>query len=252
MVRRLLLTLALLCFSVVANAYEINYAGAVNESGTPITGTRLVTLRLYAVPTGGSLLIPSQSDSVQIVGGVIQTHLDTDAVPWTGADRWVGISINNGAEITPRIKVRWAPYAIRAEVANRLDNPPLIGSNNNTGTSFVTSTAWTKIDSVSFTTTGLGKAVITACGYVEPNGSGSAWGIQYAISPNSNPSHTTMAGFNNVGIATSPTMPVSMTQFFLIESLGLQKYYLWAKMFGGTLQSLHHHAPMVYQFTPTP
>lgn len=251
MFRRLIVALALLCLPSLAAAADVPYSGNLYENGVAANGTSYVQLAVYAVPTGGSAM-HIQAESLTVVNGVFHTMLSASTTVWDGSDRWVGVSVNGGAELSPRLTVGWVPQAVYASLARKLSNPPLAGSNNNESIAFVTSTSWTKIDSVSFTTMGPGSATIMATGYVEPAGNGQNWGVQYGISPDEFPTVGTMVGFDAVSVTTRPTVPVALTRRIQVISAGPQKYYLWARMWGGAVQSLHHSAPLIYIFTPTP
>lgn len=252
MFRGLLFICAVLFSPAIASSatvYQTPYSGQLSESGTPVNGTRYITLKLYDQEVGGTL-IRSQPDSLVLIGGVYHTLLATSLEDWTG-DRWIGVTVNSGSELSPRVFVGSAPRAIRAEVADQLLHPTLVGSNTNTGLAFLAGNAWTKIDSVTFVTATTGKVVIFVTGYVEPNGQG-FWGVQYAVNSGAPIGHATAVGFLSVTASTTPMMSVAMTQLDTISTPGPQKYYLWAKLTAAIVPSLHHFSPMVYQFTPTP
>lgn len=53
--------------------------------------------------------------NVPINNGVVSTLFDVSASSFDGADRLLGVSVNGGAELTPRIPLTAVPYALRVD-----------------------------------------------------------------------------------------------------------------------------------------
>lgn len=105
----------------------IPYTGHLTESGTPVNGTRYFEFRIHDVPSGGAPLY-TQAESLAVVGGVYHTELNASGGVWSGAERWLAISVNGAAELTPRTHVGTVPYAVRAQVADSATSVPQKGA----------------------------------------------------------------------------------------------------------------------------
>lgn len=102
----------------------ITYQGYLSDAaGQPVEGPVNATFRMYAVPTGGSPMW-SQIISLLPEQGLFQAELGTgaDAFPPDIFDTpvWIGITLGNDAEMTPRRALKSAPYAHRADDAQTL------------------------------------------------------------------------------------------------------------------------------------
>jgi hypothetical protein len=77
--------------------------------------------------TGSSLY--TQAESLVVVNGVYHTCLNVPPEVWDGSVRWLGVSVNSGAELSPRTKIGSVPYTIHsattdhATIADALTNP---------------------------------------------------------------------------------------------------------------------------------
>lgn len=171
-----LLVTALLPIPSLASAVEVSYSGNLLDSGTPVNGNRYVALNIYATSTGGVALQPVQAESLAVVGGVYHTALSVPDAIWFGGERWIGASINGGPEFVPRLKYYAAPRPT-SQIFPALPNDRTM-----------TSTQWTKADSVIVTVTNSGFAVVSILGYVQPTGSATTT-LQLDLNP------TTPTGF---------------------------------------------------------
>jgi hypothetical protein len=210
----------LFCLPSLARAftiYPIPYSGTLSESGTPVNGTRYVTLTLYDVPTGGTLLY-TQAESLQVVGGVYHTSLMALPSVWSGADRWLGVSINSGPELTPRQAIGWVPYAIHVPL-----NQPALFTRPATSRT-VNGDQWTKVDSLTIVAPTSGIAIINMTGAVQWTGAVSAPGMVLAISTS-----VPLGVTDNLTRVTSKTdvHSVSPTLMTTVPA-GSTTYYLWA------------------------
>ncbi|MGM0558872.1 MAG: hypothetical protein ACQEVA_20965 [Myxococcota bacterium] len=91
----------------------------------PIDGTTTVTFRLYDNESGGSELW-SETRDLEVREGRFSVYLGTqtpvDASLFTGGgDRYLGVTVGNGEELTPRFTLGTVPYAQVAEFAAAAD-----------------------------------------------------------------------------------------------------------------------------------
>lgn len=219
MMRRIVLVLIALLLPAAAHAtvYPVPYSGQLAESSQLVNGTRYFSFRVYSVGVGGSSLA-TQSESLTVVKGVYHTMLNIDSSIWDGSDRWVGVSVNGAAELTPRIKVGWVPYAAYAPRGT----PSIFAGIPNGRT--VTSDQWTKIDSVTVTVTDPGFAVVSILGFMQWTGSISVAPLQLELSPTTPTDFVT--AFNP---PTGNIYPLSMTTDVSTPA-GQTTIYLWAKL----------------------
>ncbi len=101
----------------------INYQGRLSDdSGDPVTGTRSLTFAIYADSAGGTALWSETHPGVQISDGLFNIMLGSVApigdMVFAGQPRWLGISVDGGAELSPRTKIVTAAYAYHAEHAD--------------------------------------------------------------------------------------------------------------------------------------
>lgn len=236
---RLAMVVALLLLALPAQAftfYPVNYTGAVTESGVPITGTRTVTLSVYDVPTGGSPLFTQTPQSISIVNGVFHTNLLGPSSLWTGADRYIGVTVSPGTELTPRVYVTWSPYAVYTPrtsplLVTRFSNSANVGDQ------------WTKIDSVTVSASVDGFAVISVDGFATQT-INPASAMQYAIAETTPVEALSLV----ISIPSSgTTMPMNAT-ITTATTLGTHKYYLWGKVLaaGGQYLATVRHFSALY------
>ena len=114
---RLLAVFCVLCSASVALAQvprTISYQGVLaNKTGTPVPdGPHTLVLNLYGSRTG-KVILYSKTDSIVTVKGVFSTLLDAihDSVVF---DRpmYLGISVDGGAELSPRTPLTASPYSL--------------------------------------------------------------------------------------------------------------------------------------------
>ena len=110
----LMILLAVVAFALpVENV--ISFQGKLVEGGTPVDGTRNIEFKIYNVAGGGVASWTEYHPGVTVSGGLFNVELGGTS-PLTAIDfdeqYWVGISVNGGAEITPRYKLTSSPYAM--------------------------------------------------------------------------------------------------------------------------------------------
>ena len=113
-------------FSVFAQVPRtISYQGLLTDpSGTAVPdGNKNMSFAIYADATGGVPLF-SETQSVSIIKGKYNVIIGSvTALPQTlsfGNPYFLGISVESGAELTPRTALTAVPYALRAGIADGL------------------------------------------------------------------------------------------------------------------------------------
>lgn len=96
-----------------------------SDAGAPVDGATTILVALYAGDTGGSPLY-TESQSVMVEGGFFSMHVgDVEALDLAlfrdNPDLFVGVSINGGSEMSPRIGLGTVPFAAYAEYAGNIN-----------------------------------------------------------------------------------------------------------------------------------
>jgi hypothetical protein len=90
------------------------------SAGAPAVGTVTMTFRIYDAPVGGTMLW-QEAQIVTLDDGYFSAQIGgvTPFGPtvWNGSLRYVGVTVNNDAEMTPRQSTASVPYALVAEDA---------------------------------------------------------------------------------------------------------------------------------------
>ena len=123
------LILTIICVSGAAfgQTSSFNYQGKLTETGTAATGTYQFQFKLYDSAAGGAQIGATLSDvPVNVTDGTFSANLDFGAAAFSGADRYLDISVRKTAgdpytPLTPRQKLNSAPYASRAAKAGDAD-----------------------------------------------------------------------------------------------------------------------------------
>lgn len=137
MIRRLLpAALLVVSFSIFAKCSGadvprlISYQGKVTDNaGVPLAGPVNLSLRLGTAAVGGILLFAEDHNNVPLRGGIFAVNIGANTVggvpdsALNSAEIWLGVAVNGGAEITPRVRLVSAPYAIKSKVAESLVQP---------------------------------------------------------------------------------------------------------------------------------
>ncbi len=97
---------------------QINYQGQLTRTnGSPLDTTVAITFRLYNVVSGGTSLWTETHPSVAVTAGLFQVLLGSvTTLPdsFTANTRWLGVTVGNNTEMTPRRQIASIPYAYRA------------------------------------------------------------------------------------------------------------------------------------------
>src|SRR5688572_14039697 len=93
------------------SAHSISFQGALcGTNGQPLpNGPYELTFKFYDLPTGGTALATSNVPNVPVTSGIGSTPIPVDAAWFEGQTRYLGISINDGTELAPRVLVTAVP-----------------------------------------------------------------------------------------------------------------------------------------------
>ena len=112
-----------------SSATSISFQGALNgANGLPLpNGSYNLTFQFWNHPTAAGATNQAGSAStvtnVVVSGGVASTAVPVDPATFNGQTRYLGIRVNGGAELTPRVMVTAVPYALTitsGQVAGKL------------------------------------------------------------------------------------------------------------------------------------
>ncbi len=88
-----------------------------DSNGQPVSGSVLLSFAIYASPTGGSP-IWQETQTVSLDDGYFSARLGEitgiDSTVFDGATRYLGITVGNDGEMTPRQVITSVPYALMA------------------------------------------------------------------------------------------------------------------------------------------
>jgi hypothetical protein len=98
----------------------LQYQGRFTDpSGTPLAGSVKLTFRLFNAPVAGSVLWTETHTDVALNDGVASVLLGSlvsfSGDAFTAESRYLGITVNDGTELLPRLVVTSVPFALQAE-----------------------------------------------------------------------------------------------------------------------------------------
>ncbi|MGD0004749.1 MAG: putative metal-binding motif-containing protein [Anaerolineaceae bacterium] len=101
---------------------HISYQGLLtNLNGSGVTGDVDLTFKLYNTLSGGSALWTETQTGVHVANGLFQVYLGKNTpLPgdlFNGQGLFLGVTVNNDGEMTPRTELSSAPYAFAANFA---------------------------------------------------------------------------------------------------------------------------------------
>jgi hypothetical protein len=118
MLRKSLLGFVLLALAATSGLGDIprtmSYQGVLTDNGNPVPdGTHDFTFRIYDVPSGGTPLW-TESQTLTTTDGVFDAILGSTNPLNLPFDNpyWLGIEVDGGGEMTPRVALTAAPYAL--------------------------------------------------------------------------------------------------------------------------------------------
>ncbi|MFI5201445.1 MAG: hypothetical protein ACHQNE_03570, partial [Candidatus Kapaibacterium sp.] len=98
----------------------ISYQGVVTQNGTPLSNTHAVTVSIYTTATGGTAMYTETQSAVPFTAGLFNIMVGSiTALPTfaSGTSYYVGVSIDAGAELTPRSQLGSAPMVVGGNVS---------------------------------------------------------------------------------------------------------------------------------------
>ena len=123
---RLLAALLVLPTAAVAVPLEFSHQGRLfDASGQPIDTATNLEFKLYDVLVGGTDLWVEDRPGVPFDNGYFNVRLGQvtalDSSAFNGDTLYLGVSVNGGVELSPRVALLSVPYALRAEEADHAD-----------------------------------------------------------------------------------------------------------------------------------
>lgn len=123
--RSFLLALPVALFSVVTARADavpgtMTFAGKLANEGTPVTGSRTLTFRLFQVETGGTTIWTEEHQRTLTDGQVnlqLGAMTSLDETVFDGTALYLEVAVD-GTALAPRMPVTTVPYAFRAAVAD--------------------------------------------------------------------------------------------------------------------------------------
>ncbi len=111
-----ILVLLLCSYAYVHAQANLSIQGTIQRaSGANLDdGEYAMTFRLYESLSGGTAVWSETQDAVEVVGGVYSTLLGKSSPLTASFDKtyYLGVSVDNGAELLPRIQLTASPYAL--------------------------------------------------------------------------------------------------------------------------------------------
>lgn len=117
-----LLALILSTASGVIAQQTISYQGFVTDAAAkPLTGSHTMTISLYDVVSGGTPLY-TEIETATVNNGIFTVSIGTQNPLRPTLDfnkqYYLGVNVDGGAELAPRTALAFAPYAMKANVAD--------------------------------------------------------------------------------------------------------------------------------------
>jgi hypothetical protein len=103
----------------------------LNDDGEPKTGEAVLQFTIYDAKSGGALVWESKSKSVDLgdsgfysvtLGGE-QNPIDAETLAGD-SPLWISMTVDGGEELSPRVRLRSVPYAVRAGTAASAESVP--------------------------------------------------------------------------------------------------------------------------------
>lgn len=98
---------------------EITYQGRLREYGQPVTGTRVMSFKVYHTATGPGLDWESGNKTVKVSSGAFTCALSPD-IDWCLQDYWIE-AVVSGKTLSPREKLTAQVYALHSRTAEDIE-----------------------------------------------------------------------------------------------------------------------------------
>lgn len=111
--------------SAVSVPNLVGFEGFIADAGgNPVTdGSYAMTFAVYNVASGGAALWSETHASAEVTDGLYAVTLGSVTAFPAGlfdGNRWIGVTVGNGTEMSPRTRVSSVPFALNADSANKL------------------------------------------------------------------------------------------------------------------------------------
>jgi hypothetical protein len=109
--------------AVAQGTTSFTYQGQLHDGGTNANGVYTMTFALYDDSSTGHQIGGTITTTPTLANGLFTVNLDFGAGAFNGSARWLDITISEGGttqELSPRVQVLPAPYALFANIANNL------------------------------------------------------------------------------------------------------------------------------------
>lgn len=123
----MIFALLVLNSATIASPQLISHQGYLTSAiGVPLTGSHSLTFGIYDVVSGGSPLWTETHGSVEVNQGLYSVLLGSvtplSASVFSGANRYLGITVDSDPQLSPRRQIAASAYALRSDVANNSDS----------------------------------------------------------------------------------------------------------------------------------
>ncbi|MCZ6817141.1 MAG: hypothetical protein O7F76_10685 [Planctomycetota bacterium] len=112
-------------------ARAFSFQARLNGPGIPQNGVVDLEISIYDAVGGGNVVSgPHALPGQPISGGVVSAAIpDIDSAAFDGRPRWLGVRVNGGAELSPRVPLIAVPYALRVDRvgSTELDDDVVLG-----------------------------------------------------------------------------------------------------------------------------
>jgi len=125
-IRDFLAAFAIGLLSTALFAAPITYQGVLEDGGANADGMYDMVFTLADQAVGGFALQAVAIDDVQVSDGLFEVVIDFDDDHFDGSDRWIAITVE-GSILSPRQKITYSVYSVRAGIADDLETPWIKG-----------------------------------------------------------------------------------------------------------------------------
>jgi hypothetical protein len=115
----------------------MNYQGRLEDSGgNPLDGEFSLTFSIYDVSSGGSAIWTETHPVVIVTDGLFEVRLGTSnpihEEDFESIPRYLGVSVDGGAELAPRTLMTTAPFSFRSAFADNLSSTEYLKRDDDT------------------------------------------------------------------------------------------------------------------------
>src|SRR3989339_2192428 len=99
---------------------EITYTGRLREYNQPVSGTRIMSFKIFDAEQGGNQCWTSGNVDIAVSTGAFSYTL-LPSIDWRGREFWIKTTIS-GKILTPREKITSQVYALHAGAAENIQS----------------------------------------------------------------------------------------------------------------------------------